>query len=151
MSLHCLMLKFMNRTLKYCNNKSNLEIIKDLSLPNNEINKRVMVALDNGTSKYIDIYRLQYNNYSGPYKGGIRFSKDVDIEECRGLAGLMTIKNALSDIPFGGGKGSVKLDPSSVTETELKKICGRVTEELYEHIYHRLHRHKSYFEYIQDQ
>ena len=58
----------------------------------------------------------------------------MDIDECRGLAGLMTIKNALSDLPFGGGKGSVTIDPSSVTENELKKICETVTEELYEHI-----------------
>ena len=134
MSLHHLMKQFMNRSVFNYPLKNNIGIAMELQKPQKEIKKNTLVALDNGTTRNIDIYRIQYNNYCGPYKGGMRFSKNVDLEESRGLSALMTIKNSLSDLPFGGGKGSVVLDPNSVEEEELKKICESVTVELFNDI-----------------
>src|SRR3989344_7511978 len=67
-------------------------------------------------------YRVQYNNWLGPYKGGLRFHPKVDMDEVKSLAFWMMIKNALVDVPFGGGKGGIEVDPKNLTEDELESL-----------------------------
>ena len=70
-------------------------------------------------------YRVQHNNTRGPFKGGIRYHQHVDIEEVRSLATLMTWKTSLVDIPYGGGKGGIEIDPSRYSKTELERISRK--------------------------
>ena len=75
-----------------------------------------------GKLQLIKGYRVQHNNFLGPYKGGLRFHRITNLDECKALSGFMTIKCALHNIPFGGGKGGLKLDPSKCTVDELEHI-----------------------------
>lgn len=77
---------------------------------------------DSGELEIVKGYRVQFNNWSGPYKGGLRYHQDVDMDEVKGLAFLMMIKNALIDIPFGGGKGGIEIDPKTLSEKELERL-----------------------------
>ena len=74
-------------------------------------------------------YRAQHNNWNGPYKGGIRFTEDVDVDECQGLAKIMTMKCILLDIPFGGAKGGLQINPEKYKK-DLKRICEAFVENL---------------------
>jgi len=67
-------------------------------------------------------YRIQHNDARGPFKGGIRFHPNVNIEEMRNLATLMSLKCAVAGIPFGGAKGGVAVDPTKLSQKELKKL-----------------------------
>ncbi|MDQ4064464.1 MAG: glutamate dehydrogenase [Actinomycetota bacterium] len=72
-------------------------------------------------------YRIQHNGARGPYKGGIRFHPSADLDEVRALAALMTWKNALIDVPFGGAKGGVQCEPGLLSRTELERLTRRFT------------------------
>ena len=98
------------------------ETIEYLSQPNKEINVNFPVKLDDGTIKILYGSRIQHNNTLGPYKGGIRYSNEVNIDELKCLAFWMTIKCSLQDLPFGGGKGGGKINPSEYSEKELERI-----------------------------
>ena len=80
---------------------------------------------DNGEIDSVVGYRVQHNNTRGPFKGGIRYHQHVDIEEVRSLATLMTWKTSLVDIPYGGGKGGIEIDPSRYSKTELERISRK--------------------------
>ena len=80
------------------------------------------VTMDDGTEKIFTAYRIEHNNALGPYKGGIRFHPNVNRDEVRALATLMTIKCAVAGIPYGGGKGGVIFDPKTVSGGELERI-----------------------------
>ncbi|HTR52673.1 MAG TPA: Glu/Leu/Phe/Val dehydrogenase, partial [Kofleriaceae bacterium] len=75
-------------------------------------------------------YRVQHNNILGPYKGGIRYHQEANLDEMKALASWMTYKSALHEIPFGGGKGGVKFDPRQHSKMELEKITRRFTAAL---------------------
>ncbi len=77
---------------------------------------------------------LQHNNILGPYKGGLRYHSDVSMDEIKALSLLMTVKNAVVDIPFGGGKGGIRVDPKSLTEAELEELTREFTRQLAKHI-----------------
>lgn len=98
------------------------DIIHYLLSPQREISFRIPLLLKNGKVKLFEAFRIQHNNLLGPYKGGIRFSEKVNKEEVRALALLMTLKCALVNLPFGGGKGGIKVDPFKLTEKELEKL-----------------------------
>lgn len=101
-----------------------------LSHPKNEIIVNFPVSLDDGSKKVFTGYRIQHNNLLGPYKGGMRFHPDVDLDEVKALAAWMTFKTALVGIPFGGAKGGVTIDPSQYTDEEMRRIVRRFTHAL---------------------
>lgn len=88
------------------------------------------VKLDDGTIKTFTGYRVQHNNARGPYKGGLRYSMQVNLDEVKALASWMTWKTAVVNIPFGGAKGGVMCDPSSLSINELERITRRFAYEL---------------------
>ncbi len=93
----------------------------------NELIVHFPVKMDDGRVKMLTGYRVQHNNALGPFKGGLRFHPLVDIDEVRGLATLMTWKTALVNIPFGGAKGGIQLDPADFSAKEIERITRRFT------------------------
>ena len=101
------------------------EIRKILAKTTNEIVVNFPVQMDNGHIMMFTGYRVQHNNALGPYKGGLRFHPAVDLDEVRALAAWMTWKTALLNIPFGGAKGGIELDPADYSSRELEGISRR--------------------------
>lgn len=99
-----------------------------LSTPNRIHKAFLRIALDNGEVVRIPAYRVHHNDTLGPYKGGIRFHESVNEEEIVNMAALMTLKNALHDVPFGGGKGGVMINPRSFSDRELYQICKKYVQ-----------------------
>ncbi|MEW5568244.1 Glu/Leu/Phe/Val family dehydrogenase [Rossellomorea marisflavi] len=99
-----------------------------LSTPNHIHKSFLRIALEDGRVERIPAFRVQHNNALGPYKGGIRFHESVNEEEVENLASLMTLKNALHDVPFGGGKGGLLLDPRDYSEKELHLISKKYVQ-----------------------
>jgi glutamate dehydrogenase/leucine dehydrogenase len=87
-----------------------------------------------GTTETIKGYRLQHDNTLGPYKGGLRYHQNVSLDEVQALSLLMTLKNAVIDIPFGGGKGGLKIDPKTLAAEELEELTREFTRQLSPHI-----------------
>ena len=96
-----------------------------LTRPQNEIVVNFPVKMDNGQVELFTAYRVQHNDALGPYKGGLRYHPQVEIDEVRALAAWMTWKAALAEVPFGGAKGGIQLDPSKLSATELERITRR--------------------------
>lgn len=96
-----------------------------LSTPNHIHKSFLRIPLENGKVVRIPAFRVQHNDALGPYKGGIRFHESVNEEEVINLAALMTLKNALHEVPFGGGKGGVTINPRNYTVKELHSICQK--------------------------
>ena len=103
--------------------KSN--IAKALEIPDRELTVEVPFRRDNGEVESVIGFRVQHNNTRGPFKGGIRYHEHVDIDEVRSLATLMTWKTSLLDIPYGGGKGGIGVDPKKYSKTELERMSRR--------------------------
>src|SRR3954468_17954743 len=95
-----------------------------------EIAVQVPVRLDNGDLIVARGYRVQHNGARGPYKGGVRYHPDADLDEVRALASLMTWKTALLDVPFGGAKGGVQVDPTNMSTAELQRLTRRFTNDI---------------------
>ncbi len=100
---------------------------KILEKPERELKVSIPIEKDDGSVEVYDGYRVQHCNSRGPYKGGVRYHPDVNIDEIKALAGWMTLKCSLVDIPYGGAKGGIQCDPSELSQTELKKITRRYT------------------------
>ncbi len=98
------------------------EVVKQIVSPNFIHQFSLPLEMDNGSSKMFTGYRIQHNNALGPYKGGIRFHKNVTLEEVQALSTLMSIKTAVVNIPFGGGKGGIVVDPTQLSKGELKRL-----------------------------
>jgi len=111
--------------------KPNFE--KHILQPKNKIMFSVPVTLDNEV-KMFEGYRIQHNNWLGPYKGGLRFHPDVNMDEVSALATWMTLKCALQDIPYGGGKGGLTIKPQDYSEEELELISRAFSKQLCEFI-----------------
>jgi len=105
---------------------------KILRYPNREIIVHIPVAMDNGTIEVFTGFRVQHSIARGPAKGGVRYSPDVTLDEVRALASWMTWKCAVVNIPFGGAKGGIIVDPKKLTLSELEKLTRRYTAELIE-------------------
>lgn len=101
-----------------------------LAQPKNELIINFPVRLDDGEYHMFKGYRVQHNNIMGPYKGGMRFHHEANLDEMKALASWMTYKSALHDIPFGGAKGGIKCDPHALSQGELQRITRRFTHAL---------------------
>jgi len=95
-----------------------------------EIHAQIPVRMDNRKLRIFEGYRVQHNGARGPYKGGVRFHPQADLDEVRALAMLMTYKCALMDLPFGGAKGGVMCDPSRMSATELNRLTRGYTQHI---------------------
>src|SRR5947199_6966821 len=95
-----------------------------------EVQVQVPVRMDNGSLKVFTGYRIQHNGARGPYKGGIRYHPQADLDEVRALASLMTWKTALVNIPFGGAKGGITFDVSEMSHREIQSMTRRFTNAI---------------------
>src|SRR2546427_11847513 len=91
-----------------------------------EVQVQIPIKLSDGKIHVFSGYRVQHNAARGPYKGGVRFHPEVDLDEVRALATLMTWKTAIVDIPYGGAKGGVNCPVEDLNEDELEKIARQV-------------------------
>lgn len=107
------------------------ELYGVLTTPYRELTVQVPVRLDNGDLIVVRGYRVQHNGARGPYKGGIRYHPTADLNEVRALASLMTWKTALLDLPFGGAKGGVEVDPTGMSQAELQRLTRRFTNGIH--------------------
>ncbi len=103
-----------------------------LKTPKKIITVSIPVKMDDGSVKVFIGHRVQHNNARGPFKGGIRYHPDVNLDEIIALAMLMTWKTAVVDIPFGGAKGGVKCDPKKMSRAEIERLTRRYTAEIAE-------------------
>jgi glutamate dehydrogenase (NAD(P)+) len=92
-----------------------------------ELSVQVPLRMDDGKVVVYRGYRIQHNGARGPYKGGIRYHESADLDEVRALAALMTWKNALIDVPFGGAKGGVQCEPGLLSQSERERLTRRFT------------------------
>eukprot|EP00891_Asterochloris_glomerata_P002027 jgi/Astpho2/2027/e_gw1.00038.96.1_t len=99
-----------------------------LLAPRREIHVSLPITLDNGEIEVFNAYRVQHNDFRGPYKGGYRLAPDADMQEVRDLASLMTWKTAALRIPFGGAKGGIRCDPSKLSERELERLTRKLVQ-----------------------
>lgn len=90
----------------------------------------VPIQLDNGTVAHFEGYRVQHNTSRGPGKGGVRFHQDVTLSEVMALSAWMSIKNAAVNVPYGGAKGGIRVDPKTLSLGELERITRRYTSEI---------------------
>jgi glutamate dehydrogenase (NAD(P)+) len=98
------------------------EFLSTLHQPNREIKIAIPVKMDDGTLQIFEGYRVQYNNARGPYKGGIRYHPDTDVNEVKALGFWMALKCAVANIPMGGGKGGITVDPKKLSKSELERL-----------------------------
>ncbi len=96
-----------------------------LKYPERELKVAIPVEMDDGSTRVFEGYRVQHSSSRGPCKGGIRYHQDVDVDEVKALAAWMTFKCAVVNIPYGGGKGAVKVDPRQMSRNELKRLTRR--------------------------
>ena len=90
----------------------------------------ISVIMDDGTVQHFEGYRVQHNLTRGPGKGGVRFHPDVNLDEVMALSAWMTIKCAALNLPFGGAKGGVRVDPTQLSKRELERLTRRYTAEI---------------------
>lgn len=105
--------------------KSNKDIQNKIDLlrqPKRIINVMLPIKMDDGTQKIFQGYRIQFNDARGPYKGGIRYHPNVSLDEVKALSFWMAMKCAVADLPLGGGKGGIIVDPKSLSEKELERL-----------------------------
>lgn len=104
--------------------------VETLRRPKRSLIVDVPIRLDSGVVEHFEGYRVHHNTSRGPGKGGIRFHQDVTLSEVMALAGWMTIKNAVVNVPFGGAKGGVRVDPRQLSMAELEGLTRRYTSEI---------------------
>lgn len=109
-------------------------IISLLSLAAMEIKVEIPIVRDNGELAIFSGYRVQHQSARGPCKGGLRYHPEVDLDEVRGLASLMTMKTALADIPLGGGKGGINCDPHKLSARELETLTRKFVKRVHREI-----------------
>jgi len=116
------------------NEKIDDTLLSYLNTCKREIIMEIPLRKDDGTLMPVKAYRVQHNNARGPFKGGIRYHQDVDLAEVRTMANLMTWKTALVDIPFGGAKGGIAVNPKELSEHELRRLTKALVAHLGDNI-----------------
>lgn len=111
-----------------------VEAPEEYMQPQNEIIVHFSVVLESGKKQMFKGYRVQHNNNRGPYKGGLRFDTVVHLDECKALAGWMTIKCALQALPFGGAKGGIKFDPKARSQEDVIRISKAFCNAIHQYI-----------------
>ncbi len=105
-----------------------------LLTPEREVQVQVPVEMDDGTLRTLIGYRVQHNNARGPYKGGLRYHHEVDLDEVRALASLMTWKTAVVNLPYGGAKGGIAIDPRQLSRREMRAITHKFIDQIHDFI-----------------
>jgi len=105
-------------------------VVEKLKYTKREIIVHFPAKMDDGSVRVFSGYRVQHNDARGPFKGGLRYHPDVDLDEMRALAMFMTWKAAVVSIPFGGAKGGVGCDPGTMSQCELENVTRRFTWEI---------------------
>ncbi|MCH7751923.1 MAG: glutamate dehydrogenase [Planctomycetes bacterium] len=103
-----------------------------LLTPKREVQVQIAVEMDNGELQTFIGYRVQHDNSRGPMKGGLRFHHEVNLDEVRGLASLMTWKTAVVNIPYGGAKGGVAVNVQNLSTKELERITRKFVDEIHD-------------------
>ncbi len=106
------------------------ELAETLIRPKRILIVDVPIRLDDGSVAHFEGYRIQHNTSRGPGKGGVRFHQDVSLADVMALAAWMSIKNAAINVPFGGAKGGVRVDPRRLSMAELERLTRRYTSEI---------------------
>lgn len=119
---------------EYSDPKKFKKAISILKKPQNLFKKRLTIKLDNGRQKSFWAIRSQHNDARGPFKGGIRFHKNVTEDEVKALSFWMSVKCAVAGIPYGGGKGGIIVDPKKLSQNELQKLSKSYAQFLATHI-----------------
>ena len=101
-------------------------------LPKREVQVEIPVEMDDGRLETFIGYRVQHDNSRGPMKGGLRYHHEVDLDEVRALATLMTWKTAVVDLPYGGAKGGIAIDPRQLSAKELERITRRFVDQIHD-------------------
>ncbi len=110
------------------------DVSDQLKHPRRTLIISVPIRMDNGTVKVFSGYRVQYNTWRGPFKGGLRYHPSVNLDEVKALAAWMTFKTAVVDIPYGGAKGGIICDPKKLSSGELERLTRRYTAMLIDDI-----------------
>ena len=105
-------------------------LLERLHEPDRIVSVSLPITMDNGSIHTFQGYRVQHNNILGPYKGGIRYHQNVSMDEVKALAFWMSMKCAVVDIPLGGGKGGIIVDPKKLSENELEKLSRLFVDRL---------------------
>lgn len=98
------------------------DILSQLLAPMNEVKKEITITMDDGSEQTFKAFRIQHNNWRGPFKGGIRYHEEVDLHEVAALATWMSFKTAVVGIPMGGGKGGITVNPKKLSVGELERL-----------------------------
>ena len=106
------------------------DYIDTLKRPKRALIVDVPIVMDDGSIRHFEGYRVQHNLSRGPGKGGIRYHPDVDLNEVMALSAWMTIKTAVVNLPFGGAKGGIRVDPRQLSPRELERLTRRYTSEI---------------------
>ena len=104
--------------------------VETLKRPKRILIVDVPIELDNGTIAHFEGYRVQHNLSRGPGKGGVRFHQDVTLSEVMALSAWMSVKNAAVNVPYGGAKGGIRVDPKKLSRGELERLTRRYTSEI---------------------
>lgn len=110
------------------------DILGQLKHPQRSHKMSMPFERDDGSVEVLEAYRVQHDDVRGPYKGGLRYSPELTREECAGLGMWMTFKCAVADVPFGGAKGGVCVDPHELSEEEHERVTRRFTKSLRRYI-----------------
>lgn len=139
--MNILMNPFLQSVERYIENAARTLSLKKeeiflLKQPQNVLEAEIIIKGQDGKEKKFNAYRIQHNNKLGPYKGGIRFHPQTNLEEVKALAMLMSFKNAVVSLPYGGAKGGVAVDPKQLSEEELEELSREYVKKFFSFIGH---------------
>jgi glutamate dehydrogenase (NAD(P)+) len=123
---------FFGRAIDAMDVDDNIEAL--LVTPNRSVTVKIPLEMDNGTLRVFKGYRVQHNNARGPFKGGLRYAAEMDLDEAHSLASLMTWKTALAEIPYGGAKGGITVDVKELNRRELERLTRQFVNSIHEFI-----------------